>query len=197
MADTPATAAGRPARATDDDGVFDAPARELFAARRGDEVQGPADGDAAATPGYGGDKAKGKRDRAARGRALADLQELLFAQSVRAAGTRIVKVMLRISPEEQAERLLARLDDPTKHWKFSESDLDDRAYWDQYMDAYRIAIERTDTEDAPWFIVPADRKWFARLAVQQLIIETLQGMGLDWPKADFDVAAARRRLLAG
>ena len=70
-------------------------------------------------------------------------------------------------------------------------------YWDQYMDAYRIAIERTDTEDAPWFIVPADRKWFARLAVQQLIIETVQGMGLDWPKADFDVAAARRRLLAG
>ena len=120
-----------------------------------------------------------------------------FEAAVRAAGTRIVKVMLRISPEEQAERLLARLDDPTKHWKFSESDLDDRAYWDQYMDAYRIAIERTDTEDAPWFIVPADRKWFARLAVQQLIIETLQGMGLDWPKADFDVAAARRRLLAG
>ena len=120
-----------------------------------------------------------------------------FEAAVRAAGTRIVKVMLRISPEEQAERLLARLDDPTKHWKFSESDLDDRAYWDQYMDAYRIAIERTDTEDAPWFIVPADRKWFARLAVQQLIIETVQGMGLDWPKADFDVAAARRRLLAG
>ena len=71
MADTPATAAGRPARATDDDGVFDAPARELFAARRGDEVRGPADVDAAATPGYGGDKAKGKKDLAARGRALA------------------------------------------------------------------------------------------------------------------------------
>ena len=120
-----------------------------------------------------------------------------FEAAVRAAGTRIVKVMLRISPEEQAKRLLARLDDPTKHWNFSESYLDDRAYWDQYTDAYRIAIERTDTEDAPWFIVPADRKWFARLAVQQLIIETLQGMGLDWPEADFDVAAARRRLLEG
>ena len=85
MADTPATEAGRPARATDDDGVFDAPARELFAARRGDEVRGPADVDAAATPGYGGDKAKGKKDLAARGAVLADLQELLFAQSVRDA----------------------------------------------------------------------------------------------------------------
>ena len=120
-----------------------------------------------------------------------------FESRVRAAGTRIVKVMLRISAEEQAERLLARLDDPTKHWKFNEGDLDDRAYWDEYMDAYRIAIERTDTEDAPWFVVPADRKWFARLAVQQLLIETLQGLDLDWPEADFDVAAARRRLLAG
>ncbi|PZQ76673.1 MAG: phosphate--nucleotide phosphotransferase, partial [Micrococcus luteus] len=84
MADTPATEAGRPARATDD-GVFGAPARELFAARRGDEVRGPADVDAAATPGYGGDKAKGKKDLAARGAVLADLQELLFAQSVRDA----------------------------------------------------------------------------------------------------------------
>ena len=82
MADTPAAEAGGPARPTDD-GVFGAPARELFAARRGDEVRGPADVDAAATPGYGGDKAKGKKDLAARGRALADLQELLFAQSVR------------------------------------------------------------------------------------------------------------------
>ena len=120
-----------------------------------------------------------------------------FEEEITAGGTRIVKVMLHISKEEQRERLEARLDEPEKHWKFNPGDVDERAYWDAYMDAYRIAMERTDTETAPWFVVPADRKWYARLAVQELLIETLQGLELTWPEADFDVEEQRRRLAAG
>ena len=119
-----------------------------------------------------------------------------FEAEAVAAGTRIVKVMLHISKEEQRERLQARLDEPAKHWKFNPGDIDERAHWDGYMEAYRIAMERTDSDDAPWFIVPADKKWYARLAVQELLIETLQGMGLTWPTADFDVEEQRRRLAA-
>ena len=120
-----------------------------------------------------------------------------FEEEITAGGTRIVKVMLHISKEEQRERLEARLDEPEKHWKFNPGDVDERAHWDAYMDAYRIAMERTDTETAPWFVVPADRKWYARLAVQELLIETLQGLELTWPEADFDVEERRRRLAAG
>ena len=120
-----------------------------------------------------------------------------FEEEITAGGTRIVKVMLHISKEEQRERLEARLDEPEKHWKFNPGDVDERAHWDAYMDAYRIAMERTDTETAPWFVVPADRKWYARLAVQELLIETLQGLELTWPEADFDVEEQRRRLAAG
>jgi len=120
-----------------------------------------------------------------------------FEEEITAGGTRIVKVMLHISKKEQRERLEARLDEPEKHWKFNPGDVDERAHWDAYMDAYRIAMERTDTEAAPWFVVPADRKWYARLAVQELLIETLQGLELTWPEADFDVEEQRRRLAAG
>ncbi|MGW5852799.1 PPK2 family polyphosphate kinase [Micrococcus sp. NPDC055215] len=120
-----------------------------------------------------------------------------FEEEITAGSTRIVKVMLHISKEEQRERLEARLDEPEKHWKFNPGDVDERAHWDAYMDAYRIAMERTDTEAAPWFVVPADRKWYARLAVQELLIETLQGLELTWPEADFDVEEQRRRLAAG
>lgn len=120
-----------------------------------------------------------------------------FEAEAVAAGTRVVKVMLHISPEEQKARLSERLERADKHWKFNPGDLDERELWDEYQEAYRVALHRTDTEDAPWFIVPADRKWYARVAVQELMIETLEAMGLTWPEADFDVAAARRRLLAG
>ena len=73
--------------------------------------------------------------------------------------------MLHISAEEQKERLLARLDDPTKHWKFNPGDIDERALWPAYREAYEIALERTNTEDAPWHVIPADRKWYRNLAV--------------------------------
>ncbi|MGR0159375.1 polyphosphate kinase 2 family protein [Paenarthrobacter nitroguajacolicus] len=106
-------------------------------------------------------------------------------------GTTVVKVMLNISKDEQKKRLIARLDDPTKHWKYSRTDLAERAFWDDYMNAYSVAFEKTSTENAPWHVVPANKKWYARIAVQQLLLDALEGLQLDWPKATFDVAQER------
>jgi PPK2 family polyphosphate:nucleotide phosphotransferase len=117
-----------------------------------------------------------------------------FENELADAGTTIVKVMLHISPEQQRKRLLARLDDPTKHWKFSPGDIDERELWDGYMEAYDIAIRRTSTERNPWHVVPANHKWYARLAVQHLLTRALAGLGQDWPAGDFDVAEQRARL---
>ncbi len=119
-----------------------------------------------------------------------------FEKEVAATGTAIVKVMLHISAEEQKERLMARLDDPAKHWKYNPGDIDERAYWPAYMEAYEIAIRRTTTDVAPWHVVPADHKWYARLAVQQLMLDALRGLKLEWPKADYDVEAEKKRLAA-
>ena len=109
-------------------------------------------------------------------------------------GTTIVKVMLHISPSEQRERLTERLDRPEKHWKFNPGDIDERAFWPDYQAAYQAALAATSTEAAPWFVVPADRKWYARVAVQHLLIDAMRGLELQWPVADFDVAAERARL---
>ncbi|MEO8093862.1 MAG: PPK2 family polyphosphate kinase [Pseudolysinimonas sp.] len=117
-----------------------------------------------------------------------------FENEVAAAGTTIVKVMLHISTAEQKKRLTARLDDPTKHWKYSTGDIDEREQWPQYMEAYEIALSRTSTEVAPWYVVPANHKWYARLAVQTLVMDALRGMHLQWPVGDFDVAAEKQRL---
>lgn len=119
-----------------------------------------------------------------------------FEKDLAREGTTVLKVMLHISPQEQYERLDRRLKRPDKHWKFDPSDIDHREQWDDYMEAYRIAIGETDTDDAPWFVVPADRKWYARLAVQQLLIESFASLDLQWPTATFDVAAQQRRLEA-
>lgn len=118
-----------------------------------------------------------------------------FEARVHASGTRIVKVMLHISQEEQKARLQERLDRPDKHWKYNPGDLDDRALWREYREAYEIAFERTSTDTAPWYVVPADRKWYARLAVQELLIAALEGIDPQWPAADFDVEAEKKRLL--
>lgn len=109
-----------------------------------------------------------------------------------AAGTKVVKVMLHISNDEQKKRLLARLDDPAKHWKYNVEDLKQRAFWDDYMAAYQAAFDATNTEYAPWHVVPASKKWYARIAVQQLLLEGLGELELEWPKAEFDVDAERR-----
>ena len=111
-----------------------------------------------------------------------------------AKGTTIIKCMLHISAAEQRERLLARLDDPTKHWKYNPGDLDERALWPAYQRAYEIAIERTNTEVAPWHVIPADKKWYRNLAIGTLLLDVLRSFDLDWPAADFDVEHERRRL---
>jgi PPK2 family polyphosphate:nucleotide phosphotransferase len=119
-----------------------------------------------------------------------------FEAELAASGTRVVKCFLHISPQEQRERLLARLDDPTKHWKFDPADLDARERWDEYMDAYGDAIERCTSEVAPWHVVPADRKWYRNWAVAQLLIEQFDELALRWPEPDLDLEAQRRRLRA-
>ena len=117
-----------------------------------------------------------------------------FEEELVAAGTLVVKCFLHISKDEQRERLLARLDDPTKQWKYEPGDLDTRARWDDYMVAYGDAIERCSTELAPWHIVPADRKWYRNWAVTNLLIEALDALGLRWPAPRYDVEAERARL---
>lgn len=115
-----------------------------------------------------------------------------FEQRLADVGTTVVKVMLHISRDEQKKRLLARLDNPQKHWKYSTGDLKQRAFWEDYMAAYQAVFEVTSTELAPWYVVPANKKWYARIAVQELLISALEGLSLEWPKAEFDVEAERR-----
>ncbi|HQY32993.1 PPK2 family polyphosphate kinase [Actinotalea sp.] len=117
-----------------------------------------------------------------------------FEAEVAAAGTAIVKVALMVSPAEQALRLRERLERPDKHWKYNPGDLDVRARRPAYEEAYQAVLDRTSTDVAPWHVVPADRKWYARLAVTELLAHTLEGLDLAWPPADFDVAAELARL---
>ncbi|MEU9250262.1 PPK2 family polyphosphate kinase [Streptomyces sp. NPDC048270] len=119
-----------------------------------------------------------------------------FEESLADDGVTLVKVFLHISYEEQRERLLERLDNPDKHWKFSPADIEDRALWPAYQEAYELALERCSTGAAPWFIVPADRKWYRNWAVSRLLLEHLEDIGPRYPAGDFDVGECRARLLA-
>jgi PPK2 family polyphosphate:nucleotide phosphotransferase len=119
-----------------------------------------------------------------------------FERELVASGTTIVKVMLHISAREQKKRLAARLAEPDKHWKYNPGDLDVRADWAAYREAYQLALERTSTQEAPWYAVPANHKWYARLAVQRLLLDAMRGMRLNWPAAEFDVEAEKLRLAA-
>jgi polyphosphate kinase 2 (PPK2 family) len=103
--------------------------------------------------------------------------------------------MLHISAEEQKRRLLARLDDAEKLWKFNPGDVDERRLWPAYQEAYELAIEKTNTEHAPWLVVPSDRKWYRNLAVAAVLGETLRAIDPHWPGPDYDVQEQRRRLL--
>jgi PPK2 family polyphosphate:nucleotide phosphotransferase len=94
---------------------------------------------------------------------------------------KILKFFLHISKEEQKKRFLERLDDPSKHWKLSEADFNERKYWDEYVKAYEAALTRCSTARASWFIIPANKKWFRNLAVSHIIVETLEGMNLKFP----------------
>ncbi|MCG2621752.1 polyphosphate kinase 2 family protein [Arthrobacter sp. I2-34] len=117
-----------------------------------------------------------------------------FEYRLAGGGMRIVKVMLHISREEGKARLQERLDRPDKHWKYNPGDVDERQFWDQYMQAYQIALERTSTAYAPWYVVPANKKWYARLAVQQLLLNALQQIDPQWPVPLFDVEVEKKRL---
>jgi PPK2 family polyphosphate:nucleotide phosphotransferase len=114
-------------------------------------------------------------------------------------GVCIRKFFLNVSKKEQKKRFLARLDTPDKNWKFSAADIRERKFWDDYMDAYEQAIEHTATKHAPWFVVPADNKWFTRVIVASAIIDTLASLDLHYPKVSkakrVELAAARRALL--
>ncbi|MFF3027272.1 PPK2 family polyphosphate kinase [Microbacterium sp. NPDC057944] len=119
-----------------------------------------------------------------------------FEAQAAASGIRIVKVMLHISRDEQKARLMERLERPDKHWKYNPGDVDERLRWDDYMAAYQTVFERTSTEVAPWHVVPANAKWYARLAVQELLLAALEDIDPQWPAAEFDVEAEKKRLAA-
>jgi PPK2 family polyphosphate:nucleotide phosphotransferase len=119
-----------------------------------------------------------------------------FEDELVQAGTTVVKCMLHIGYEEQRERLEARLDDPTKHWKYQPGDVDERELWPAYQEAYETVLERCSTPAAPWYVVPSDRKWYRNWAIGSLLEEALTGMGLEWPRADFDVQTEKSRLAA-
>ena len=114
-----------------------------------------------------------------------------FEKYLHQNGIRVVKIFLHLSKEEQKQRFLERIDDPEKNWKFSESDIAERAHWEEYQAAYQDAIRETSTKNAPWYIVPADKKWFARLLISQIIVETLQDIDPQYP----ELPEAKRALL--
>jgi PPK2 family polyphosphate:nucleotide phosphotransferase len=118
-----------------------------------------------------------------------------FEQQLADDGVTQVKVFLHLSPWEQKERLLARLDDSAKQWKFDPGDIDDRALWHSYQRAYEQVLERTDTDDAPWYVVPADRKWYRNWAVGRLLLETLADLDPRLPEPSYDVVEQRDRLI--
>jgi PPK2 family polyphosphate:nucleotide phosphotransferase len=107
-------------------------------------------------------------------------------------GTVIRKFFLNVSKEEQQRRFLERLEEPEKNWKFSEGDVREREHWDEYMDAYEDMIRQTSTPDAPWYVVPADHKWFMHLTVGAAVLDTMEGLKLDFPK----VSKTRQKELA-
>lgn len=115
-------------------------------------------------------------------------------------GVTILKFFLHVSKEEQKQRFLERIEDPTKNWKFSSGDIKERALWDKYMEAYENVLNETSTDYAPWYVIPADKKWYTRLAVSQIIAETLKGLKLEYPvlaKEEVDkLAACKAQLLS-
>jgi PPK2 family polyphosphate:nucleotide phosphotransferase len=117
-----------------------------------------------------------------------------FERELADDGVTIAKIMLHISPEEQRQRLVARLKDPTKRWKFNPGDIDERAKWRDYQEAYRDALAACSTGVAPWFVVPADRKWYRDFAVARLLQETFESLKLRYPDPDYDVDAQLARL---
>ena len=123
-----------------------------------------------------------------------------FERHLTRNGTAVVKFFLNVSKKEQKERFLARLDEPEKHWKFAAGDVKEREHWDDYMKAYQECIEHTATEDAPWYVIPADHKWYMRMAVAEIIVQRLEELALAYPAVDDhkkDEVEAARKMLEG
>ncbi len=116
-----------------------------------------------------------------------------FEKLLTDTGTRILKFYLHISPQEQLARFAQRLDDPARHWKISESDYSERKLWPEYVTAYEDAMTLTSTKHAPWFVIPANHKWFRDLAVSQIIADTMEDMGLKLPPAQVNIADIRHK----
>jgi PPK2 family polyphosphate:nucleotide phosphotransferase len=119
-----------------------------------------------------------------------------FERELVDGSTTVVKCFLHVSKDEQKSRLLARLDDPTKHWKYNPHDVDERQRWDDYQQAYAVALEKCNTEAAPWYVVPSDRKWYRNFAITRLLLEHLERLDPKWPQGSFDVEAERVRVAA-
>ena len=117
-----------------------------------------------------------------------------FERHLSESGTSVLKFFLHISKDEQRERLLKRLDDPSRHWKFNEGDLDERVRWDDYQRAFRDALAHCNTPHAPWFVIPADHKWYRDLAVSDIVAETLEQLDPKPPKVKLDVKRLAARL---
>ncbi|MGF0312807.1 polyphosphate kinase 2 family protein [Rhodococcus sp. IEGM1428] len=117
-----------------------------------------------------------------------------FEKELTDEGTIVVKVALFVSADEQKKRLQERLDRPDKYWKYNPGDVTERGFLPQYRTAYQRVLDRTDTDQAPWYVVPADRKWYSRLAVTEILIDALEQLDLDWPAPDFDVELEKKRL---
>ena len=109
-----------------------------------------------------------------------------FEKMLADEGTTILKFFLHISLDEQKERLQARLDDPSKHWKFNVNDLKERKLWGQYQEAYEDVLSKTSKKWAPWYIVPSDHKWFRNLVIGSILVDTLKGLKMEYPKIDLD-----------
>ena len=117
-----------------------------------------------------------------------------FEAKAAANGTKIIKVMPHISKEFQAENLRKRIERPDKHWKYNPGDIDDRRLWDEFQEAYEIALKRTSTDVAPWYCIPSDNKDYCRTVVKTLFVQALRDLNLEWPKADFDPEVELKRL---
>ena len=125
-------------------------------------------------------------------RSIRDLERHLHAN-----GTRVVKFFLHLSKEEQRRRFLARIDQPDKNWKFSPADIEERKFWKEYRTAYEECLGATSTDDSPWYVVPADDKENARLIVSQVVVDTLEGLGMSYPEVTAERARQLQSIRAG
>jgi PPK2 family polyphosphate:nucleotide phosphotransferase len=116
-----------------------------------------------------------------------------FERILHENNVRILKFFLHISKDEQQKRFMERIDDPGKRWKISQADFDERKFWDEYVQAYEAVLTRCSTKRAPWFVIPADKKWFRNLAVSHIIVETLEQMDLKFPSPSIDLKKLKWR----